>query len=401
MLPFEVAEYQERLERVRKNMEKQGVEVLLITDPANMNYLSGYDAWSFYVHQMLVVDLSSEQPIWIGRFMDSGAARVTTWMHDDYIIGYPDTYVHSDVLHPMMYAADILKLKGLGNKRIGVEMDHYYFTAKAYFHLQKELPDADLTDADLLVNNVRLIKSDQEIEYMKKAARLAETAMTNGVNSIRAGKRECDAAAMIYYHMIAGTKDISGDYPAIVPLLPTGKNTSNPHLTWTDRTFQEGETVIVELAGCCKRYHVPLARTVTIGAPSKLMAGLASVAVEGLNKVLDGIKPGMTCGEAEALWRKALKKHGIVKESRLGYSVGLNYPPDWGEHTASIRNGDRTVLKPNMTFHLIPGLWFDDYGMEISETIRITENGCETFTSFPRELLINMPSAFEEHGEIS
>ncbi|TMW73402.1 M24 family metallopeptidase [Alteribacter natronophilus] len=401
MLPFDVSEYQARLSRVKKEMTGKGIDVLLVTDPANMNYLSGFDAWSFYVHQMLVVDLQEEQPLWIGRFMDAGAARVTTWMQDEFISGYPDTYVHSDVLHPMMYVADMLKLKGFARKRIAVEMDHYYFTAKAFMELQRELPDAAFTDGGLLVNRVRMVKSDQEIEYMKKAARLAENAMKNGVNTIRAGNRECDAAAMIYYHIIAGTSEGGGDYPSIVPLLPTGKNTSIPHLTWTDRTFQEGESVIVELAGCCRRYHVPLARTVTIGTPSTRMVTLGKVAVEGINTVLDGLRPGMTCGEAEALWRNSISRHGFVKESRLGYSVGLNYPPDWGEHTASIRSTDRTVLKPNMTFHIIPGLWFDEDGIEISETIRITETGCEPFTNYPRELLVNMPSTIAEQGEIS
>ncbi|MFB3046345.1 MAG: M24 family metallopeptidase, partial [Acidiferrobacterales bacterium] len=83
-----------------------------------------------------------------------------------------------------------------------------------------------------------------------------------------------------------------------------------------------------------------------------------------------------------------IKKHGIIKESRIGYSTGLNYPPDWGEHTLSLRPGDTTTLQPNMTIHMIPGVWMDDWGIEISECFRVTETGSETLANFPRELFV-------------
>ena len=88
------------------------------------------------------------------------------------------------------------------------------------------------------------------------------------------------------------------------------------------------------------------------------------------------------------IWRNHIAKAGLEKESRIGYAVGLNYPPDWGEHTASLRPGDATILEPNMTFHMILGMWMDDYGFECSETFRVTEHGCETFADVPRKLFV-------------
>ncbi|WP_226037270.1 M24 family metallopeptidase [Aquibacillus saliphilus] len=399
MLPFDITEYQNRISETKQKMAESGIEVLLVTDPANMNYLSGYDAWSFYVHQMLVIVIDEPQPIWIGRHQDANGAKATTWIYDDNVIPYPDYYVQSAIYHPMDFISEILKQIGQSNRYIGVEMDNYYFSAKAYQRLKKGLPNATFKDADLLVNHIRMIKSDQEIEYMKRAAKIAEKAMYKGASSIRAGNRECDAAAEIYYQMVSGTEEYGGDYPAIVPLLPSGENTGAPHITWSERRFTEGEAVIIELAGCYKRYHVPLARTVSIGTPSKKLQRISPIVIDGINEVLQATRPGMTCGEVESVWRNSIKKHGIEKEARLGYSVGLNYPPDWGEHTASIRMGDQTVLQPNMTFHLIPGLWFDHYGIEISESIRITESGCETFTNYPRELIIQDPfPPLNQHG---
>lgn len=398
MLPFDIIEYQNRLGETKRRMLEKDIEVLLVTDPANMNYLSGYDAWSFYVHQMLIIIIDESQPIWVGRYMDASAAKATTWLYEENVIAYPDKFVHAFDSHPMEFVADILKQIGQGNRSIGVEMDNYYFSAMAYEKLKKNLPDANFKNADLLVNYVRLIKSDQEIEYMKRAASIAEKAMDEGIEAIIPGNRECDVAASIYHQLISGTESYGGDYPSIVPLLPSGENTSAPHLTWTERRYKKGEAIIIELAGCYKRYHVPLARTVSIGKPSKKLEEITPVVVEGINEVFDSVKPGMTCSQMESIWRNSIKKHGYEKEARLGYSVGLNYPPDWGEHTASIRKGDTTVLQPNMTFHLIPALWFDDYGIEISETFRITENGCETFTNYPRKLIINDSFGLDQTG---
>ncbi|SDC11692.1 Xaa-Pro dipeptidase [Pelagirhabdus alkalitolerans] len=398
MLPFDRIEYQNRIKKTKEEMNERGIEVLLISDPANMYYLTGYDAWSFYVHQMLILTIDQDQPIWVGRYMDANGVKATTWLHDQNIIAYPDHYVQSDHDHPMDFIAAFLIQSGQGNRRIGVEMDHYYFSAKAYQSLVRGLPNAQIKDGDLIVNHVRMIKSNQEIEYMKYAAKIAEQSMFRGVEMIRTGVRECDAAATMYYNMISGTKEHGGDYPSIVPLMPSGENTGNPHLTWSDRTYEEGEAAIVELAGCYKRYHSPLARTVSIGKPSRQLQELEPIVLEGIDQVLQTAKPGMTCGEVEAVWRRSIAKYGFHKEARIGYSVGLNYPPDWGEHTASLRQGDQTVLQPNMTFHFIPALWFDQHGIEISESIRVTENGIETLANYPRELIVQDPFPITQHA---
>lgn len=388
MNSFTVEEYHARLTETKLRMQEKGIDVLLITDPANMNYLSGYDGWSFYVDQMLMIVTDRVQPIWIGRKMDANAAKVTTWLSEDNILYYPEDHIHSQEKHPMEFMARVLEDIGVANRRIGLEMASYYFSALAYENLKMNLPDAKFMNASLLVNNVRIIKSDQEIDYMRKAAKIAGIGMHTAIASIEEGVRECDVAADIFRDLISGTDSFGGDYPSIVPLLPAGKNTSTPHLTWTDRRYTDNEIVIIELAGCYRRYHAPMARTLSLGRPSEQVSETSKILVEGLNAAIEAVKPGVTCEEVELAWRNVISKHGIEKDSRMGYSVGIGYPPDWGEHTASIRNGDLTILQPNMTFHMIPGLWFDDYGIEISETIRVTESGCEVLTDFQRELII-------------
>ena len=131
-----------------------------------------------------------------------------------------------------------------------------------------------------------------------------------------------------------------------------------------------------------------MARTVHLGPPPRKLADTAKIVVEGLNNALEAARPGVACEEVEAVWRDTISRHGIVKESRIGYSTGLNYPPDWGESTLSLRPGDRTELQPDMTIHMIPGVWIDDWGVEISECFRVTDTGAERFAEFPQELVV-------------
>jgi ectoine hydrolase len=385
---FEKTEYLERLRKTKEAMAKRGCEVLIIADPSNMNYLSGYDGWSFYVPQVLVVAQDHDQPVWIGRGQDANAARVTTYIDPANIVPYADDFVQSEVKHPMERVAAELIARGWDRGRIGLEMDNYYFTARAFAVLQDSLSNAELDDCKGLVNWIRIVKSGAEIACMRQAARLVELCMHAGIDAIRPGVRQCDAVAAIYDAQIRGTKEFGGDYPAIAPLLPTGIGTSTPHLTWTDDPFREGEATILELAGCRRRYHCPMARTVQLGRPPERMAEIAKVVLEGLSAAIDAARPGVLAEDVEVAWRGVIERHGIVKESRIGYSTGCSYPPDWGERTVSVRPGDKTELRPNMTLHLIPGIWMDDFGIEISECILITETGAEPLCDFPRELVV-------------
>ena len=384
---FPQSEYERRVERAKAQLHERDLDAIVVSSPANMNYLAGYDGWSFYVHQAVVVTRERDEPVWVGRDMDGNGARATTWLSEPNIRPYSDDHVQSPHdLHPMDFLADVLVDLGVDGGRIGLEMDAAYFTAKSYTRLQSNLPNAEFTDATLLVNWIRVKKSDRELAYMAEAARISEAAMQAGLDAVEAGVPEYEVAAEIYDNLIRGTEEYGGDYPAIVPLMPSGDHTGTPHLTWTDREFEAGDPVLIELSGCRHRYHSPLARTTYVGDPPDAVQQAADVVVEGIEAALDVVEPGVTCERVEREWRETIAQYGVEKEDRIGYSMGLGYPPDWGEHTASIRPGDETVLEENMTFHMIPGLWEDEFGVELSETFRVTATGAETLADFPRRL---------------
>jgi ectoine hydrolase len=387
ILNFSRAEYGERLEKTRRAMEKAGVDLVIVTDPSNMHWLTGYDGWSFYVHQCVLVSGSGE-PIWYGRGQDANGAKRTAYLAHDNIIGYPDHYVQSNERHPMDLLSKIIEERGWANASIAVEMDNYWFTAAAYGSLVKHLPNARFKDAQGLVNWQRAVKSATELDYMRKAGRIVEAMHKRIVEKVEPGIRRSDLVAEIYDAGIRGVDGFGGDYAAIVPLLPSGADASAPHLTWDDKPMKNGEGTFFEIAGCYRRYHCPLSRTVFLGKPTQAFLDAEKATLEGMEAGLVAAKPGNACEDIANAFFAVLKKYGIVKDNRTGYPIGLSYPPDWGERTMSLRPGDRTELKPGMTFHFMTGLWLQDMGMEITESIVITESGVECLSNVPRRLVV-------------
>ncbi|MBB4305439.1 ectoine hydrolase [Rhodobium orientis] len=387
-LPFSSSEYDRRLKKVRSAMAAADIDVLFVEDPSNMAWLTGYDGWSFYVHQGVLV-FHDEDPIWWGRSQDANGAVRTCWMADDRVARYPDHYVQSVHCHPMETLAALVRDRGYGDKRLGLELENYYFSAKAYLVLQSELPDADLVDATALVNWQRAVKSDEEIVFMRRAARISERIVDGILERIEPGMKKNNMVAQIHADAVRGMDDDWGDYPAIVPLLPSGSDAAAPHLTWDGRTFETGTATFFEIAGCYRRYHAPFCRTVFLGTPPQFMKDAEAALVEGLNAGLDAARPGNTASDIARALGAPLARAGIDRAARAGYPIGLSYPPDWGERTISIRVEDDTVLEPGMTFHFMPGLWMNDWGLEITESILIKPEGpAECLCNRPRELFV-------------
>jgi ectoine hydrolase len=386
-LNFTRAEYAERLAKTRRAMERRGIELLIVSDPSNMAWLTGYDGWSFYVHQCVLVPPTGD-PIWYGRGQDANGARRTAYMGEENIIGYPDFYVQSTERHPMDLLSTMVEDRGLGKAVIGVELDNYYFSAAAFLSLQRHLPNARFEDATGLVNWQRAVKSEQELDYMRTAGKIVTSMHQRILDVLEPGMRKCDLVAEIYDSAVRGLPEAGGDYPAIVPLLPSGEAASAPHLTWDDKPMQGGEGTFFEIAGCFRRYHCPLSRTVFLGKPTQTFLDAEKAVLEGMEAGLEQAKAGNTCEDIAIAFFEVLETYGIVKDNRTGYAIGISYPPDWGERTMSLRRGDKTPLEENMTFHFMTGLWLDDWGLEITESIVIGEGAPELLADVPRKLFV-------------
>lgn len=390
----ERAEYESRINRVREALVRDGFDGILVVDPANLYYLTGYNAWSFYMPQALYVPVGGDVTLMM-REMDAVGAHRTAVVGASWVLGYPETYVHQQDRHPMTWCAEQLVATHRilpGTRRIAYEGDAHFFSPRSFRAfadaVTAAIPGIELVDSHELVNWVRVVKSDTEIDIMRRAGVIASEAMRVGIEAIDEGVSQAELAALILAQQARGVPGSEGDYPAIMPMLPIGEGADTPHLTWTGKPLVRNEGVSIELAGVYRRYHAPLARTVALGTPSAELDRVAKVTVEGLQAALDAVRPGATAADPVLAWERVIAQHGLEKRSRLGYSVGVGYPPDWGEHTVSLRADDTTELQENMTFHMIAGMWMIGYGYELSETIRVSADGVEVLTDAPRRLIV-------------
>ncbi len=210
--------------------------------------------------------------------------------------------------------------------------------------------------------------------------------MLQALDKIAPGVRQYEIIANIYKNQITGVDGKYGDYTGLCPLIQVGESTSTPHLTWSDEPLPKEGLVVLEIGAARRHYHAPLTRTAYIGNIPKEVTNLSSAIIEAGNRAFEVAKPGTTCAEVESIWQTEINKRGYEKKSRVGYSIGLNFPPDWGERTASLRVGDKTILEEGMCFHFQSGIWLDKLGAAISESIVVTKKGGERLCDVDRKL---------------
>jgi len=231
--PFERDEYRRRIGDVKKRMQAQDLEVLICQDPANMCWLTGFNGWSFYTPQVVIVHLEEEWPIWFGRFQDAESAHVTTVLPAENILAYSERSLHHREHHPYDEMCDLFVSRGWDKARIGVELDTHYYTARAHQHLVKGLPNASFSDCLELVNWAKSVKSEAELTYMRQAGQITTAVMKQAIAKCVPGTPMNEIAAEIYRAQVTGLDGLWGDYTSICPLIQVGEASKTPHLTWT------------------------------------------------------------------------------------------------------------------------------------------------------------------------
>ncbi len=202
--PFQKSEYDRRIQDVKERMQRDGFDLLICQDPANMNWLTGFDGWSFYTPQAVLLHLEEQSPIWFGRSQDAKSAYITTDISEGNIIGYSERLVQDPVQHPFDELCDLIIGRGWGNARIGIELDAHYYTARAHQHLVNGLPNALLSDNQGLVNWARLVKSETELTYMREAGRIVTDTMNTAISRLRPGTLQFEVIADVYHAQITG-----------------------------------------------------------------------------------------------------------------------------------------------------------------------------------------------------
>ena len=373
LLPFETSVYQKRLAILQTEISTRGLAGLMIFNPENIFWLTGYQTIGYFTFHSLFVS-PDELPVVIGRVVNRDLAMA----HET--IGNFEAIVDTD--DPIKILAQYLNNRMATGQVLGIETRSTHFSVSDYLHLSQSIT-SKLTACDGLIEPHRAIKSDAEIECMKHAARSAEAGLQAAIDMIAPGKTENDVAAAMHYASISAGSEYLGHPPLVV----AGETTALCFAMWRRREIKSGDIVLLEAAGCVNRYHVMLSRPVVVGTPTPEQINAAAALQGVLETAIDSIKPGLTSGEIDHTCRQVVERIGLGKyfKHRSAYGIGIGFPPNWSEgHIYAIRPDDPLVIQPGMTFHVIPTLFLDSFGMCFSDSVRVTETGCELLTEFPR-----------------
>lgn len=385
MPAFRQDEYRSRTNRLRQRMAERGIDTLLVLEESSINYLTGYEGYSDYVPQIALVCQDDEDPWLIMRELDTYNAISDSYLPESRILAYAEKYIGSSELSAWQPIGELVRERSKSN-RIGVELSGKMLGLKGHAALCKSLGMSNFIDADDLVSTLKAIKSPTELTYMEQAGKIVDKAMRVAQLEIAVGARECDVAAAVQHALTSGTAEIPGGGAHVgLPYMAVGSPPNQCHSKWTDARYKMGCQTNLEMAAFRHRYVCAMSRSIFLGEPSARARHVHEACHDGWLAAFEALRPGVKSGDIERAFRREFGPRGVRKESRIGYSIGL----DWVDGGPSFMEGDETVIQANMTFHLLIGIWEKNDGYIFSETVRVTDNGAKSLCNMPRDILVN------------
>ena len=374
--PFAIEEFEDRLARVRAAMRAKDIDLLLVTGPENIFYLTGQQTPGYYTFQALVLPVEGD-PVFVVRQLEYFNFVANTFI--------TDAAIYQDTDDPVAFLVRLIETKGLKGKRVAIDKRGWFLPIATYEALLTAL--GTVHDAAGVVERLRMVKSPLEVEKLVRSAAYVDAGIKAGLAAVRPGNTENDlVAAMMGAAIAAGS-----EYMGMEPLVSSGPRSGVPHGTWRRRRLQDGDAAFLEMAACHDRYHAALMRTAWIGTPPAKALEMAKVCQEALAVSLEAIRPGVPCEMPHIACQKVIDAAGYTDNfrKRLGYSVGISFAPDWGEGgILSLNAGVKTLLEPGMSFHLPPALRvYGRFTVGVSETIIVTETGCKVLGTLDREMI--------------
>lgn len=370
---FSTDEFAARLARVRAQMQALEIDVLLVSAPENIYYLTGYQTSGYFAYQALIIP-EAAAPLLLIRHLERGNVAEYSWLSD--VV----TWKEGDDVVAM--TLDLLRAAGAANKCVALEKGSWFLTVAVAEGLIAGLSSSRIVDARLLVEQVRLVKSETEVEFLRRAARIAELEQRIAWSAISATACEADVAAAVFRAGI----NAGCEYTGLPHHIMSGDRYEVGHANWSGKQIRRGELVLLELYGCVERYHATQMRTVSVGPPSDAAKRASDLVIAAQDAALAAMRPGASARDIDAAVRHPIRRIRPDYVNRTGYSIGIGFPPRTGEwDAADFNEHEDWPLKENMVFHMLALA----QGFGISETVLVTRTGIERLTAQnPRELVI-------------
>ena len=380
-LHFSKEEFQKRKDDVLKSMNKQNLDALLMFRQESMYWLTGYDTFGYVFFQTLVLDKNGNL-ILLTRAPDLRQAQNTSNIEDIRI------WVDKDKSNPTEDLKKVLDELSLKGKKIGVEYEAYGMTGRNALRLNETLKDyCDLKDESELITKLRVIKSQEEIVYVKKAAELADNALDQAWKYCKAGVNEAKILAEMQKIVLEG----GGDYPANEYIIGSGHNALLCRYQAEKRNLSNQDQLSIEWAGTYKHYHSAMFRTILLGKTDPKHIKMHEACVQALKNCENKLKPGNKIGEVFDIHAKTFDDLGFNKArmNACGYSLGTTFSPNWMDWPM-LYTGNPYVIEPGNVFFMHMILMDSDNGlaMNLGETYLVTDKGNERLGKQKLDLVI-------------
>ena len=362
-------------------MKEQNLDALLIFRQESMFWLTGYDTFGYVFFQTLILDQKGNI-ILLTRAPDLRQAQNTSNIEDIRI------WVDKDESNPTDDLKIILNELNLKGKKIGIEYEAYGMTGRNALRLNKSLEDyCDIEDQSELITNHRVIKSQEEIVYVKKAAELADQALDEAWKYAKAGATEAKILAEMQRVVLEG----GGDYPANEYIIGSGHNALLCRYQSEKRILSNTDQLTIEWAGTYKHYHSAMFRTIPIGKADPKHIKMHEACVEALNNCTKTLVPGKTAGDVFDIHAKTFDDLGYNKArmNACGYSLGSTFSPNWMDWPM-LYTGNPYIIQPGNVFfmHMILMDSDNELAMNLGETYLVTENGNERLGKQKLDLVV-------------
>lgn len=383
MSHFRTATYTQRTAITRAEMERRGLSALLIFAQESLYYLFGYDGGGYVFFQCAVLTARGDPVTLLCRRPDVAQARDTSTIEDIRI------WLNAEDANPAGQLRDILLERGLTGTTVGIEMDSHGCTGATYAAVSTTLDGfCALVDGSDIVRRQRLVKSSDEMAFIRRAAHLADDAVAAVSNAARPGVLDSTLTAAAMTAMLDG----GGDMPPAGPLVNSGRRAIYGRGVGGARPLETTDQVMIELAGTYRRYNACIERVVIIGTPSDRQLSMYRVVEETLLAMLDAFVPGELLGKVDEIHRARLDAAGFGEHryAACGYSLGATYRPSWMDVPPMIYSGNPLVLQPGMVFfpHVMLGDADSGLAMGLGQSVLVTETGPEVLNKLPLELIV-------------
>ena len=380
-LHFSKKEFSNRKTQVLQSMKEQNLDALLMFRQESMYWLTGYDTFGYVFFQTLVLDKNGNI-ILLTRAPDLRQAQNTSNIEDIRI------WVDKNGSNPTDDLKIILNELFLKGKKIGIEYEAYGMTGRNALRLNKSLENyCNVEDQSELITKLRVIKSHEEIVYVKKAAELADNALDQAWKHTKAGASEAKILAEMQKAVLEG----GGDYPANEYIIGSGHNALLCRYQAEKRNLSNQDQLSIEWAGTYKHYHSAMFRTIPIGKANPKHIKMHEACVEALKNCENKLKPGNKVGEVFDVHAKTFDDLGYNKSrmNACGYSLGSTFSPNWMDWPM-LYTGNPYVIEPGNIFfmHMILMDSENQLAMNLGETYLVTKDGNERLGKQKLDLII-------------